>query len=232
MKQEINPVSIIQQSVFSWTNVDENTVNLHFTPNKYLRKIYIGIPISALKHPTRKKYRIYKNDSIAIGTKENGDCGIESQYDGIASVLSPISINNSFMSIVELESDILSINTSPEALNEYLNTIEEVEQRREINHIKKRILQNKAKRDIEKIAMQELLDDGEIFHEANKRPPIPKDVVDTVWNRDEGKCVYCGSSENLHLDHIIPFSKGGDTSVENLQLLCQKCNLEKSNKIG
>lgn len=98
--------------------------------------------------------------------------------------------------------------------------------------IKEKLLQKKRKQDLEKIALQELMDEGEIFPEANKRPPIPKEVVDAVWNRDGGRCVYCGSTENLHLDHIIPFSKGGDTSVENLQLLCQKCNLQKSNKIG
>lgn len=98
--------------------------------------------------------------------------------------------------------------------------------------IKEKLLQKKRKQDLEKIALQELMDKGEIFPEANKRPPIPKEVVDAVWNRDGGRCVYCGSTENLHLDHIIPFSKGGDTSVENLQLLCQKCNLQKSNKIG
>ena len=102
----------------------------------------------------------------------------------------------------------------------------------EKDKIKAKLLEKKKKREIEKLALQELIDEGEIFPEANKRPPIPKDVVDTVWNRDGGKCVYCGSNENLHLDHIIPFSKGGDTSVANLQLLCQKCNLEKSNKIG
>ena len=98
--------------------------------------------------------------------------------------------------------------------------------------IKEKLLQKKRKQDLEKMALQELMDEGEMFPEANKRPPIPKEVVDAVWNRDGGRCVYCGSTENLHLDHIIPFSKGGDTSVENLQLLCQKCNLQKSNKIG
>ena len=96
----------------------------------------------------------------------------------------------------------------------------------EKDKVKAKLLEKKKKREIEKLALQELIDEGEIFPEANKRPPIPKTVVDAVWNRDRGKCVYCGSNENLHLDHIIPFSKGGDTSVENLQLLCQKCNLE------
>lgn len=98
--------------------------------------------------------------------------------------------------------------------------------------IKERLLQKKKKRELEKIAMQELIDEGMFFPESSKRPPIPKEVADAVWNRDGGKCVYCGSTENLQFDHIIPFSKGGATTVENLQLLCQKCNLEKSNKIG
>lgn len=102
----------------------------------------------------------------------------------------------------------------------------------EKNVIKNKLLDKKRKQELEKVAMQELMDEGELFPEAGKRPPIPKDVVDAVWRRDGGKCVYCGSTENLQLDHIIPFSKGGATTVENLQLLCQKCNLQKSNKIG
>ena len=86
----------------------------------------------------------------------------------------------------------------------------------EKDKVKAKLLEKKKKREIEKLALQELIDEGEIFPEANKRPPIPKDVVDTVWNRDGGKCVYCGSNENLHLDHIIPFSKGGDTDRKSV----------------
>lgn len=61
---------------------------------------------------------------------------------------------------------------------------------------------------------------------------IPSAVKQTVWKRDGGKCVQCGSGDNLHFDHNIPFSKGG-TSVlaENIQLLCARHNLEKSAKI-
>lgn len=85
---------------------------------------------------------------------------------------------------------------------------------------------------LEKIVRQELIESGELFGEQPKRPPIPREIVDAVYKRDGGRCVYCGATENLQLDHIIPFSKGGATSLENLQLLCQKCNIEKSNKIG
>ena len=61
---------------------------------------------------------------------------------------------------------------------------------------------------------------------------ISQDVKDRVWNRDNGKCVECGSNENLEFDHIIPFSKGGANTYRNLQLLCEHCNRSKSDKIG
>ena len=61
---------------------------------------------------------------------------------------------------------------------------------------------------------------------------IPTHVKVEVWQRDGGKCVLCGSVENLHYDHEILFSKGGSSlAVENVRLLCAKHNLEKSDKI-
>lgn len=56
-----------------------------------------------------------------------------------------------------------------------------------------------------------------------------------VLQRDHFKCCACGASPakdpsvELHVDHIIPWSKGGETVMENLQTLCSKCNLGKSN---
>ena len=64
------------------------------------------------------------------------------------------------------------------------------------------------------------------------RKGIPQDVKDKVWNRDGGKCVQCGSNENIEFDHIIPHSKGGADTYRNLQILCAPCNRSKSNKIG
>lgn len=61
---------------------------------------------------------------------------------------------------------------------------------------------------------------------------IPSEVQRRVWRRDGGRCVQCGMREDIHFDHIIPFSKGGANTIENIQLLCQQCNLRKSDKIG
>lgn len=55
-----------------------------------------------------------------------------------------------------------------------------------------------------------------------------------VMKRDNFKCCMCGASPakdpsvELHIDHIIPWSRGGETTMDNLQTLCSKCNLGKS----
>ena len=55
-----------------------------------------------------------------------------------------------------------------------------------------------------------------------------------VLQRDNFKCCACGASPakdpavELHVDHITPWAKGGETVFENLQTLCSKCNLGKS----
>ena len=77
-----------------------------------------------------------------------------------------------------------------------------------------------------------LLQEIQNQRDNNKRSRyIPQSVVGAVFHRDGCRCVICGSTENLQLDHIIPHSLGGANTIENLQVLCQKCNLEKSNKI-
>jgi len=61
---------------------------------------------------------------------------------------------------------------------------------------------------------------------------IPTAVKLEVWKRDKGHCRKCGSRDNLHFDHIIPYSRGGSSLVAtNIQLLCARHNLEKTNKI-
>ena len=61
---------------------------------------------------------------------------------------------------------------------------------------------------------------------------IPAAVKLAVWRRDMGKCCTCGSRERLEYDHIIPVSKGGSNTERNVQLLCEKCNREKSARIA
>ena len=58
-----------------------------------------------------------------------------------------------------------------------------------------------------------------------------------VLRRDDFKCCKCGASPAkdpsviLQVDHIIPWSKGGETVLENLQTLCSECNIGKSDLI-
>lgn len=67
--------------------------------------------------------------------------------------------------------------------------------------------------------------------EEARREKIREDVRIFVWRRDEGRCVQCGSQENLEFDHVIPISKGGNNTARNIQLLCETCNRRKSDRI-
>jgi hypothetical protein len=61
---------------------------------------------------------------------------------------------------------------------------------------------------------------------------VPAAVKIEVWKRDRGRCVKCGSRENLHFDHIIPYSQGGSSkNAYNIQILCSRHNLEKRDRI-
>ena len=61
---------------------------------------------------------------------------------------------------------------------------------------------------------------------------IPTAVKLEVWKRDHGRCVMCGSQDNLHFDHDLPYSKGGSSLVaRNIRILCARHNLAKSDKI-
>ena len=76
----------------------------------------------------------------------------------------------------------------------------------------------------------------EELKEINRRRKISDTTRYAVLERAGFKCQCCGSKplKNndviLHIDHIIPHSLGGSDNVDNLQVLCDKCNLSKQNK--
>jgi len=64
----------------------------------------------------------------------------------------------------------------------------------------------------------------------NHKERIPSNLRRRVIERDGLHCVYCDddlSNSEVHLDHVIPESRGGETSYNNLQVTCRKCNLAK-----
>ncbi|HKW96717.1 MAG TPA: HNH endonuclease [Bryobacteraceae bacterium] len=67
---------------------------------------------------------------------------------------------------------------------------------------------------------------------TESRRLIPTQVKIEVWNRDKGRCVLCGAADELHFDHVLPYSKGGTSiTASNVQLLCARHNLSKGAKI-
>lgn len=67
---------------------------------------------------------------------------------------------------------------------------------------------------------------------AVRRRIIPTHVKLEVWKRDGGRCVICGATDELHFDHVVPYSKGGTSLVaENIQLLCARHNIQKRDRI-
>jgi hypothetical protein len=105
-----------------------------------------------------------------------------------------------------------------------------------IFHFKRTGLENKARI----YYCQNRLDDQDLnqiklfFESAKEKRSISLKLRDEILRRDKFKCVYCGRGPSdgvkLHVDHIIPFSKGGSSEADNLQTLCEECNLGKSNR--
>jgi HNH endonuclease len=97
-------------------------------------------------------------------------------------------------------------------------------------------IENDGNRNVFKFKLHAIDDDAvgesQTNPELNHRRIIPTAVKLEVWKRDEGKCVKCGSSNELHFDHIIPYSRGGTSlTAENIQLLCARHNLQKHDNI-
>ena len=68
---------------------------------------------------------------------------------------------------------------------------------------------------------------GDRVRPVRVRPRIPAALRRQVLARDGYVCQECGATEELEMDHIIPVSRGGATTLENLQVMCHDCNQRK-----
>lgn len=62
------------------------------------------------------------------------------------------------------------------------------------------------------------------------RPKTIKVNRHRIYRRDGNKCVYCGSKHKLTIDHVLPKSRGGGNTWDNLVTCCQTCNSFKGNR--
>jgi hypothetical protein len=93
-------------------------------------------------------------------------------------------------------------------------------------------IENNTSRQVFKFRLELIDDETSVkdakLHDIDHNRLIPTSVKLEVWKRDKGSCTTCGSKDNLHFDHIIPYSKGGSSlSSKNIQLLCARHNLAK-----
>lgn len=88
----------------------------------------------------------------------------------------------------------------------------------------------------ENVAFKEIVIDKKPFHKRGNREPNLR-MRFRIMQRDNFKCCLCGRSPasdpsvQLVIDHIHPWVRGGETTYDNLQTLCQECNLGKSDLI-
>lgn len=79
----------------------------------------------------------------------------------------------------------------------------------------------------------EYIFDGNLSHLSDRA--FPKEIKQEVWDLQDHKCAVCKEEfdfEDMAGDHILPWSKGGTTTIKNCQMLCTSCNSIKSNKLS
>jgi hypothetical protein len=78
------------------------------------------------------------------------------------------------------------------------------------------------------VLQQELLTTEELQRPARPlKEKIPRALAKQVFERDGYRCVTCSGWIDLTCDHVVPESKGGPTTLENLQTMCRPCNTRK-----
>jgi predicted restriction endonuclease len=86
------------------------------------------------------------------------------------------------------------------------------------------------------ITNDEMSGNKKIEYKGEISRDVPLGLRLKILSRDNFRCIFCGKSPatdfgtKLHIDHVVPFSKGGKSILENLQTLCEECNLGKSNR--
>lgn len=104
----------------------------------------------------------------------------------------------------------------------YMNGEQEVEKPEESNDVEIKLPDD----------FKHYIESNELSHKTKRDINLRMRFL--VMKRDNFKCCMCGRSPattpglELHIDHIIPWSKGGETVIDNLQTLCSDCNLGKS----
>lgn len=71
----------------------------------------------------------------------------------------------------------------------------------------------------------------ELLPLPTRRDPVPVAVRFFVFKRDGYRCVQCGTTEDLTIDHIYPRIRGGGHTEDNLQTLCRSCNSRKGARV-
>ncbi|MCN0153394.1 HNH endonuclease [Salinispora arenicola] len=95
-------------------------------------------------------------------------------------------------------------------------------------------------RDMDRDQLDDFPEIAALFEGAGrlKREPPPKWARRAVFFRDRGRCAHCGTDlsglldalPKEQFDHVVPLARGGLNDITNLQLLCEMCNLRKSDK--
>lgn len=63
-----------------------------------------------------------------------------------------------------------------------------------------------------------------------KRHGLSKPSRSMIYKRDDHTCQYCGATKRLTIDHVIPKSRGGQDTWENMVVACSSCNAKKGDK--